>query len=66
MVTNPLGEAKYDWLCSFLDGFFFDGKVKNLKSMKVGGFLTEFGSLANTENGVVELENVLKKTEEYY
>jgi len=62
-MVNTQGEPKYTWLCDLLDKKFSDAKKENVKSLQIGGFLTEFGALGNSESSAQEIERVLSNVD---
>lgn len=65
LVVNPFGEPYSRYLCDALDTFFMSGKEKNVKKMKVGGFITEFGAVSDSDKSVKELDYILTKADYY-
>lgn len=64
-VNNKQGEPASALLCKMLDTAFINAKEKNIKSMNVGGFLTEFGALTNSTKSANELDFVLNKADKH-
>ncbi|KAL4462098.1 hypothetical protein ABPG74_000943 [Tetrahymena malaccensis] len=64
-VNNSQGDPSSSILCHILDTTFINAKEKNIKSMKVGGFLTEFGALTNSTKSSDELDFVLNKADKH-
>ena len=47
LVTNE-GEPIVPWLCRQFDSMQAQLKEENLRTLRIGGFLTEFGALSNS------------------
>lgn len=45
-------------MCEFVDSLTFNGKYRDVKHLKIAGFLTEFGALGNTEKCAKEIDYV--------
>lgn len=62
---NPEGDPYSRPICSAFDSLFIDAKEKNVQTIKVGGFLTEFGALSNSTASAKELDFILNKADTY-
>jgi endoglycosylceramidase len=47
--VTKLGEPIYTKFCQAFDALNIASKEQNLKELKVGGFLTEYGALSGTK-----------------
>jgi len=46
--VTPLGEPRSTKFCQGFDGLQLASKEQNIKDLKIGGFLTEYGALSGT------------------
>lgn len=64
-VNDKEGDPASRLLCDMLDPVFFRAKERNIKTMKIGGFLTEFGAVTNSTKGSKELDKILNLADSY-
>jgi len=61
--VNKVGEPKNGKVCSVLDSYFFLTKVREIRHLKIGAFLTEFGALNNSTKSAQEIARVTQQAE---
>lgn len=54
-LVTKLGEPVYTKVCQVFDALEVASKEQNLKDLKIGGFMTEYGALSGTVKSAEEI-----------
>ena len=57
--AEPTSKVK----CNLIDGLYMALRYQNIKKLKIGGMMTEFGSVPESKAGIEEINRVLRYAE---
>lgn len=58
-------EKVSDFLCNSIHSILYWFKIRNVNSLNLGGFLTEFGAVGNDDQSKSTLDSILDTADSY-